>query len=106
MKSFPLSLAMIAAAFTLAPLVLVSTPAAAQGNGDYRCTALPAQVQAAVSTATDADQIQRAQRFLQSGNQLCEARAEGAAARAYRSALRILGASEVRTTAPTDIAQR
>lgn len=106
MKSFPLSVAMIAAAFSLAPLVMISSPAAAQGTGDYRCTALPAQVQAAVAGATDADQIQRAQRFLQSGNQLCEARAEGAAARAYRSALRILGTEEVRTATPTDIAQR
>lgn len=106
MKSFPFSFTLIAAAFALAPLAVFSTPAAAQGAGDYRCTTLPAQVQAAVASASDADQIARAQRFLQSGNQLCEARAEGAAARQYRSALRILGASEVRTAAPTDIAQR
>lgn len=106
MKSFPISFAMIAAAFTLAPLVILSTPAAAQGSGDYRCTALPAQVQAAAAGTTDADQIQRVQRFVQSGDQLCEAGAEGAAARQYRSALRILGAEEVRTATPTDIAQR
>ena len=37
---------------------------------------------------------------------LCEARAEGAAARQYRSALSILGVSEVRAAASTDIAQR
>jgi hypothetical protein len=106
MKSFPLSFAMITAAFTLAPLVVLSTPAAAQGTTDYRCTALPAQVQAAVAGASDANQVERAQRFVQSGNQLCAAGAEGAAARQYRSALRILGAEEVSTPAPTDIAQR
>lgn len=106
MKSFPLSFTLIAAAFALAPLAVLSTPAAAQGNGDYRCTALPAQVQTAVAGATDAGQVARAQRFIQSGNQLCEAGAEGAAARQFRSALRILGATEVRTATPTDIAQR
>lgn len=106
MKSFPLSFTLIAAAFALAPLTILSTPAQAQGSDDYRCTALPAQVQAAAASATDAGQVQRAQRFIQSGNQLCEARAEGAAARQYRSALRILGATEVRTATATDIAQR
>lgn len=106
MKSFPLSFTLIAAAFALAPLAVLSTPASAQGRDDYRCTALPAQVQTAVANTTDADQVQRAQRFIQSGDQLCEARAEGAAARQYRSALRILGASEVRAAASTDIAQR
>lgn len=106
MKSFPISLTLIAAAFTLAPLAILSTPASAQTAGDYRCTTLPAQVEAAAANATDTTARDNALRFLRTGNTLCQADADGAAARQFRSALRLLGVEEVRAPTATDIAQR
>lgn len=106
MKLSTLSTALTVAAFSLAPLVAFTAPsvANAQASGDYRCTSLQDQARAAAAAATDADQLQRAQRFIAVGRQLCEARAEGPAARQFRSALRILGAQEVRNPTPSQIA--
>ncbi|MEQ1688407.1 MAG: hypothetical protein ABL874_07520 [Sphingopyxis sp.] len=105
MKNFSLSALLTSASFALAPIALFAVPtlAHAQGaSGDYRCTELPAQVRAATAASTDADAVQRAQRFIANGRNLCNARAEGEAARQYRSALRILGVAEVR---PADTRQ-
>ncbi len=90
MKRFPLSTVLLTAAFAVAPL----SAATAQTSEDYRCSALPDQVRSAVAESTDRSAKARAERFLATGNSLCNARAEGAAARQYRSALRVLGASE------------
>ncbi|MEQ1508895.1 MAG: hypothetical protein ABL909_00670 [Sphingopyxis sp.] len=105
MKNFSLSALLTAASFALAPLALLSLPTLAHAqapSGDYRCTELPAQVRAAAAASTDAAALHRAQRFIANGQNLCNARAEGAAARQYRTALRILGATEVR---PADARQ-
>lgn len=104
MQRFPLSSLLMAATFTLAPLAALTAPVAAQAQsaGDYRCTELPAQVTRAAANSTDANAVQRAQRFINNGRALCDVRAEGEAARQYRSALRILGATEVR---PVDARQ-
>lgn len=106
MKLSALSTALTVAAFSLAPLVAFTAPsvANAQAAGDYRCTTLQDQARTAAAAATDANQIQRAQRFIAVGRQLCDARAEGQAARQFRSALRILGVDEVRNPAPSQMA--
>lgn len=87
----------------------VATPAAAQASPtDYRCAELPDQARAALtSTAvTDPADLRRAQRFLATGQALCDARAEGEAARQFRSAMRLLGVDEVRAAAQTQLVQR
>jgi hypothetical protein len=95
--------AILVGLFSLAPLVAFTAPAAAQ-SADYRCAELQAQARTAAANATDADQAQRARRFISVGQQLCEARAEGQAARQFRSALRILGVAEVRNADASQIA--
>lgn len=99
MKNFSLSALLTAATFALAPITVLTTPTLAHAqspSGDYRCTGLAAQVHAAADASSDSEALQRAQRFIANGRNLCEVRAEGAAARQYRAALRILGAAEVR----------
>ncbi len=98
MKLSALSTILTVAVFSLAPMIAFTAPSAAnaQAAGDYRCTTLQDQARAAAASATDAGQLQRAQRFIAVGRQLCDARAEGQAARQFRSALRILGVDEVR----------
>lgn len=98
-----LSTAIVAGLFALAPMVLFTAPAAAQSS-DYRCAELQTQARTAAANATDAGQAQRARRFIAVGQQLCEARAEGQAARQFRSALRILGVAEVRNPDASQIA--
>ena len=95
--------AILVGLFALAPLVAFTAPAAAQ-SADYRCAELQVQARTAAANATDADQAQRARRFIAVGQQLCEARAEGQAARQFRSALRILGVAEVRNPDASQIA--
>jgi hypothetical protein len=106
MKLSTLSSTVAVALFTLAPLVALTAPstASAQASADYRCTDLQVQARTAAAAASDAGQIQRAQRFIATGRQLCEANAEGQAARQFRSALRILGVQEIRNPAPSQIA--
>lgn len=105
---FPLSSTLTFAAFALAPVVLmtVATPAFAQApSGDYRCTALPAQARAAAAApGADASAAARARQAIAVGQQLCAARAEGAAARQFRRALNVLNVQEVRAATPADIA--
>lgn len=105
MKNFSLSALLTTASFALAPLAILAMPTLAHAqtpSGDYRCTELPAQVRAAVAASTDQAAVQRVQRLIANGRNLCNVRAEGEAARQYRSALRILGTAEVR---PTDARQ-
>ena len=97
MKRFPLSALFLTAAVAVAPLA--STVANAQAPADYRCSGLPDQVRAAVAESTDRNAKARAERFLATGTSLCSARAEGAAARQFRSALRVLGATEAQQPA-------
>lgn len=106
MSRFPLSSIVLAATFTLAPLAALTAPVAAhaQSNSDYRCTDLPLQVSRAAANSTDANAVQRAQRFITNGRALCNVRADGEAARQYRTALRILGVDEVRPTDPRQVA--
>ena len=107
MKSFPLSSILMAATFTLAPLVALTAPVGAQAQavGDYRCTDLPVQVRAALAASTDTNATARARRLVASGQQLCDLRSEGPAARQFRSALRVLGVSEVRAADARQIAR-
>lgn len=103
----PLLLA--AASFALTgTIMLAAVPADARGaSTDYRCTALLEQSRAAVAAATDPAVAQRAARAIRTGETLCEARAEGAAANQFRRALTMLGVEEVRTTTtPAEIAAR
>ena len=107
MKSFPLSSILMAATFTLAPLVALSAPvgAQAQAAADYRCADLPVQARTAIAASTDANATARARRLVASGQQLCDLRSEGPAARQFRSALRVLGVAEVRAPDARQIAR-
>lgn len=91
MTRFSLSTFLVPAAFAIAASAGVAN---AQSSADYRCSGLPDQVRAAVAQSTDHSAKARAERFLATGNSLCNARAEGAAARQYRSALRVLSTPE------------
>ncbi len=107
MTRFPLSTVVMTAAFALAPLAALTAPTVAHAQAvstDYRCTDLPAQVRTAAAASTDAAAVARAQRFIATGQSLCDARSEGPAARQFRSALRILGVDEVRATEARDMA--
>src|SRR3546814_9769175 len=75
----------------------ISSPVQAQPKaGDYRCAGLADQAR----TAADAMQTEKqssAKRFVATGNKLCEAGNERAAAKQYRAALKIAGVAEVET---------
>jgi hypothetical protein len=97
---FPLSSTLTVAAFALAPILMiaVTAPAHAQGSsGDYRCTALADQARAAATLpGLSAGDATSARRAVSTGVTLCNARAEGAAARQFRRALAIANVTEAR----------
>lgn len=93
----PLLPAFLGLAVTGAIMLTASAASAQTPSADYRCSALPEQARSAAAASTDANQRQRADRFIAIGQQLCDARSEGQAARQFRSALRILNVAEVRT---------
>lgn len=101
--------AIAAISFALTGAVLLSgAPAQARGaSTDYRCTALAEQARTAAATVADANQQARVRRMISTGDSLCQARAEGEAARQFRAALQVMGVQEVRAAAnPAEIAAR
>ena len=102
----PLIIAAISFAMTGAVL-LGGTPAQARPSTDYRCTVLADQARTAAASATDANAAQRARHLISVGDNLCQVRAESAAARQFRNALQLVGVQEVRAVAnPAEIAAR
>ena len=73
-----------------------ATPAYAQSGGDYRCSGLAEQAHVAANGVEGAKQSS-AKRFVSTGKKLCEAGNERAAAKQFRSALKIAGVAEVET---------
>src|SRR5690606_41911487 len=70
------------------------SPAHAQAKGsDYSCTGLADQARAAADDMQGGKQSS-AKRFVPTGNKLCEAGNERAAAKQYRAALKIAGVAE------------
>ena len=65
-------------------------------SGDYRCAGLADQAGNAAEKASGSDQ-QNAKRFVATGKKLCEAGNERAAAKQFRSALKIAGVAELET---------
>jgi len=97
-RRFPSAFAIVAAsALAFTGLIASTSPAQAQPKaGDYRCAGLADQAR----TAADAMQTEKqssARRFVATGNKLCEAGNERAAAKQYRAALKIAGVAEVDT---------
>ncbi|UNK79357.1 hypothetical protein MNQ96_17800 [Sphingopyxis granuli] len=92
---FPSAFAIVAAsALAFTGLIASTAPAHAQPqSGDYRCTALAEQAQGAADTVQSGKQAS-AKRFVAAGNKLCEAGNERAAAKQYRTALKIAGVAE------------
>jgi hypothetical protein len=94
-RRFPSAFAIVAAsALAFTGLIASTSPAYAQAkSGDYRCAGLADQAR----TAADAMQTEKqssAKRFVATGNKLCEAGNERAAAKQYRTALKIAGVAE------------
>ena len=106
----PLSSTLTLAAFALAPVAMfsIAVPAHAQGtSGDYRCTALADQARAAAAQpGLSTSAVTRARQAVATGQTLCAARAEGAAARQFRRALSIANVVEVRNQTPSQVATR
>src|SRR3546814_5873371 len=95
-RRFPSAFAIVAAsALAFTGLIASTSPAQAQPKaGDYRCAGLADQAR----TAADAMQTEKqssAQRFVATGNKLCEAGHERAAATQYRAAPQIAGVADV-----------
>jgi hypothetical protein len=81
---------------TLAGLVLTGTVALAatpaSAAGDPRCEAMPQQIRGALATA-EAGVAKNAARRLKTGELLCRANNQRAAAKEFQVALKLLGAS-------------
>lgn len=92
------------AGFAATATILFAAPAVQAQSTDYRCTGLMQQATAAATSTTDAAKAARAQRFIRTGVALCNASAEGEGARQFRSALRVLGVSEVRNADASQMA--
>ncbi len=86
MRSLIATLAGLAAAATVA---LTTTPAAA---ADSRCEAMPQQIRGALAGAQPAI-AQNAARRLRTGEALCRANNQRAAAKEFQVALKLLGAN-------------
>ena len=98
-RRFPTAFAIAgASALAFAGLMASTSPAHAQSGSDYRCAGLAEQAHVAASGAQGSQQA-RAQRFVATGNKLCEAGNDRAAAKQFRAALKIAGVAEVETDA-------
>ena len=91
MRNFTVTLAGLALTGAIA---LQSAPAAA---ADPRCEAMPQQIRSALATAEPAA-ARNAARRLKTGELLCRANNERAAAKEFQVALKLLGASGTGTT--------
>ena len=92
MRNLVVSLAGLALAGTIA---LNAAPAAAAG--DPRCEAMPRQIRTALATA-EPEVAKNAARRLKTGELLCRANNERAAAKEFQVALKLLGANGAGTT--------
>lgn len=96
-RHFPSAFAIVAAsALAFAGLMASATPAYAQSGGDYRCAGLAEQAHVAANGLEGSKQSS-AKRFVSAGKKLCEAGNERAAAKQFRTALKIAGVAEVET---------
>lgn len=91
MRNFIVTLAGLALTGAIA---LQSAPAAA---ADPRCEAMPQQIRSALATA-EPGAAKNAARRLKTGELLCRANNERAAAKEFQVALKLLGASGTGTT--------
>jgi hypothetical protein len=91
MRNFTVSLAGLVIAGSLA---FAGTPAAA---ADARCEAMPQQIRSALAGAEKAA-AQNAARRLRTGEALCRANNERAAAKEFQVALKLLGAGGAGTS--------
>jgi hypothetical protein len=80
-------------AAVLLSLTVTATPALAINSTDYRCTALVDQARTAAAGA-DAKKQSAANRHVATGIKLCEAGNQRAAAKQFRSALKVAGVAE------------
>lgn len=96
-RSFPSAFVVVAAsALAFTGLIATTSPAAAQTNSsDYRCAGLVDQARAAAGTV-DGGKQSDANRFIATGEKLCEAGNGRAAAKQFRAALKIAGVDEVK----------
>lgn len=96
-SSFPSAFAIVAAsALAFSGLVASTSPAhAATNDSDYRCAGLVDQARAAADTVEGGKQSD-VERFIATGQKLCEAGNARAAAKQFRAALKIAGIDEVK----------
>ena len=93
-RRFPAAFAIVAAsALAFTGLMATATPAYAQSGSDYRCSALAEQAHVAAGGVEGGKQAS-AKRFVSTGNKLCEAGNERAAAKQFRAALKLAGVTE------------
>lgn len=99
-RAFPSAFALVSAtALAFTGLMASATPANAMvASDDYRCTALVEQARTAANN-TDSSKQASAKRFVSVGVKLCDAGNERAAAKQFRSALKIAGVAEVESEA-------
>jgi hypothetical protein len=96
-RRFPAAFAIVAAsALAFTGLMATASPAYAQSNSDYRCSGLAEQAHVAANGAAG-DKQASAKRFVAIGNKLCAAGNERAAAKQFRSALKVAGVAEAQT---------
>ncbi|MDZ3832376.1 MAG: hypothetical protein U0S50_11220 [Sphingopyxis sp.] len=93
-RYFPSAFAVVAASALAFGGLLASTSPAYAGESDYRCAGLVEQARAAADGAEGSKQ-QSAKRYVATGVKLCEAGNERAAAKQFRTALKITGVAEV-----------
>ena len=93
-RRFPAAFAIVAAsALAFTGLMASASPAYAQSGADYRCAGLADQARTAADSAESGKQAS-AKRFVSTGNKLCEAGNERAAAKQFRAALKLAGVTE------------
>ena len=93
-RRFPSAFAIVAAsALAFTGLIASTSPAYAQDSGDYRCSTLAEQAYVAANGA-EASKQANAKRFVSTGKKLCEAGNERAAAKQFRTALKLAGVEE------------
>ncbi|OWQ94213.1 hypothetical protein [Sphingopyxis witflariensis] len=93
-RRFPTAFAIVAASgLAFAGLMASASPAYAQSGGDYRCAGLADQARTAADS-TEGGKQASAKRFVSTGNKLCEAGNERAAAKQFRAALKLAGVTE------------
>lgn len=93
-RRFPTAISLVAATgLAFAGLMASTSPAYAQSGSDYRCSGLAEQASTAAN-GTEGSKQASAKRFVAVGKKLCEAGNERAAAKQFRSALKVAGVAE------------